>query len=204
MSTEERVDGRRLRSVRTRRAIVDALLALIEEGSLKPTAPQIAARAEVSLRTVFQHFAEIEVLFAAVSERQIERLAERYEPVDPTLPLGERLTHFVRQRAAALEFVAPVARVAHLREPFAPAVRAELQRFMELNRQELATTFASELDTLEPERRALVLPAIEALATWRMWEVLRADSGLAVDVAEAVMRLQISAVFAAEGFELDR
>ena len=38
-------DGRAARAARTRAAIVDALLALLEEGDLQPTANRIADRA---------------------------------------------------------------------------------------------------------------------------------------------------------------
>ena len=45
------VDGRLGRGTRARTAVVDALLDLIEEGDLRPTAPRIAERAGVSLRS---------------------------------------------------------------------------------------------------------------------------------------------------------
>ncbi len=201
MMADEKIDGRRLRSVRTRAAIVEALLSLLEEGELKPTAPQIAERAEVSLRTVFQHFAEVEVLFAAVSERQIERIARDYVLIDPDLPLAERVDAFVHQRCKALELVTPVARAAHLKEPFAPAVHAEIQKLRDLNREELGTTFARELDALDPADKSVLLPGMEALAGWRMWESLRADTGLGVDEATAVVRYQLRALLLAAGFD---
>jgi hypothetical protein len=52
-------DGRVARSHRSRRAIVDAMRALHAEGDLRPTAPRVAERAGVSLRTVWQQFADM-------------------------------------------------------------------------------------------------------------------------------------------------
>ena len=52
----EAVDGRRLRSERTRLSIVEAALALQEEVVLVPTAQQIADRAGLPIRTFFRHF----------------------------------------------------------------------------------------------------------------------------------------------------
>ena len=46
------VDGRRLRSERTRLAIIDAAIALQEEGVLIPTAQQISDRAGVLIRNI--------------------------------------------------------------------------------------------------------------------------------------------------------
>ncbi|MDQ1404005.1 MAG: TetR/AcrR family transcriptional regulator, regulator of autoinduction and epiphytic fitness, partial [Actinomycetota bacterium] len=91
-------DGRTARAQRTRRAVVDALLALIEEGDLRPTGPRIAERAGVSLRSVFQHYNDLESLFAAAGERQLERIADAVTPIDPTLPLGARVVSYAEQR----------------------------------------------------------------------------------------------------------
>src|SRR5438132_352803 len=68
------IDGRTARALRTREAIVDASIALVDEGDLRPTAPRIAERAKVSVRSVFQHFDDLEGLYAAVGDRLVERL----------------------------------------------------------------------------------------------------------------------------------
>jgi TetR/AcrR family transcriptional regulator, regulator of autoinduction and epiphytic fitness len=209
MSTESptedapKVDGRRLRAERTRAAIVDALLALIEEGDLRPTAPRVAERASVSLRTVFQHFAEVEVLFAAVSERQVERIAEHAEPIDPSLPLPERVDAYVAQRCRILEFVTPVARAASLQEHDSPKIAAESERLRDLGRMEIASTFGAELDTLEAPVRHRLRSAIEALTTWKAWDVVRRETGLEPDDAQEQVRFHVRAVFAAAGLDLD-
>ena len=44
---EQVPDGRRLRSERSRQAIIDAMLGLVEEGVLIPTAQQVSSRAGV-------------------------------------------------------------------------------------------------------------------------------------------------------------
>ena len=56
-------DGRTVRAERTREAVVTALLALLEEGELSPTAERVAERAHVSERSIFQHFGDREALF---------------------------------------------------------------------------------------------------------------------------------------------
>ena len=62
-------DGRVQRGERNRTAIVDALLALLEAGNAKPSARAIAEHAGCSVRTVFQHFDDMEVLYATCVER---------------------------------------------------------------------------------------------------------------------------------------
>ena len=48
-----KVDGRRLRSERTRRLIVEAYMELVREHRQVPTAVQIAQRAGYSVRSIF-------------------------------------------------------------------------------------------------------------------------------------------------------
>jgi AcrR family transcriptional regulator len=56
---EAGLDGRRVRSERSRKSIIDAMLQLVEEGILVPTAQQVSERAGVSLRSVFRHFSDM-------------------------------------------------------------------------------------------------------------------------------------------------
>ena len=109
-------DGRTVRAERTRQALVDALFALLDEGELRPTAERIAKRAGVSERSVFQHFPDREALFEAVARQQYERVFSQLEPVDPSLPLTERIDAFVAQRARLLEESSSVRRAALLLE----------------------------------------------------------------------------------------
>ena len=77
------VDGRRMRSKRSRAAIVEAALDLIREGTLVPTAQQISDRAGVGMRTFFRHFEDMEALFAALD-------ADRRGSYEALFALGER------------------------------------------------------------------------------------------------------------------
>ena len=63
-----KVDGRRARGIRTRDAIVSALIDLIAGGDIAPTAQRIADRAGVSVRSVYQHFTDVEGLYADASQ----------------------------------------------------------------------------------------------------------------------------------------
>ena len=62
------LDGRRQRSERSKQAIVNAALDLIESGVLVPTTQQVSDRAGVTLRTLFRHFNDKDSLFAAIDE----------------------------------------------------------------------------------------------------------------------------------------
>jgi len=64
------LDGRTARSARTRDAVVRALLGLISEGDVRPTAGRIAERAGISLRSVYVHFDDLDDLFLAAFQRR--------------------------------------------------------------------------------------------------------------------------------------
>jgi len=180
-------DGRRVRSARTRQAVVEALLALLDAGELRPGAARIAERAGVSLRTVFEHFDDLESLFAAAAERQIERVRGLLEPPLRSGPRGERLRAFVARRARLLERISPVRRAALLYAPFSPEIRRRLRWVSGLLRDEVERVFASELARRQGLERGELLHALEVAADWSTWEALRAGRGLPAARARGVV-----------------
>ena len=57
---QDKPDGRLLRSERSRQLIITAIIELIDEGHLIPTAQQVAHRADVGIRSVFRHFDDMD------------------------------------------------------------------------------------------------------------------------------------------------
>jgi TetR/AcrR family transcriptional regulator, regulator of autoinduction and epiphytic fitness len=188
-------DGRTLRAVRTREAIVDATIALLEDGDLRPTAPRVAARAAVSVRSVFQHFDDLETLHAAVAERLVERVAVLVLPVDPDLPLAERLDRFVRQRGLLLEAVTPIRRAAEVHGPFSLEITARLRDGQEFLRAELIHTFGPELDAAGAHRQD-VLDVLDAALSWPTWDGFRVGLGRDQATAQRLVRRLAAAALA--------
>ena len=180
-------DGRALRSLRTREAIVDATIGLLEDGDLRPTAPRVADRAHVSVRSVFQHFDDLETLHASVAERLVDRVAVLVLPVSPDLPLADRLDRFVHQRTQLLEAVTPIRRAADVHGPFSPEITARLRDGQAFLRAELVRTFAPELDAAGDDRDD-VLDCLDSALSWATWEGLRHGLGRDQATAERVMR----------------
>jgi TetR/AcrR family transcriptional regulator of autoinduction and epiphytic fitness len=194
------VDGRTARAVRTRRAVVDALLVLLEDGDLRPSAERIAERAGVSLRALWANYADLETLYAVAGRRQLERQAELARRIDPRLPLAQRVTALARQRAQVLEFLAPTARAAQLREPFSAQLRTNRARQFQIARDELARLFAAELGAAGGGAGEL-LDALTAASTWPAWSVLRDDLALSVQAAQKTMARTLQALLSPEEHE---
>lgn len=194
MVAEARIDGRTARAQRTRAAIVDAHLALLASGDLKPTGERIADAAGVSLRTLWTNFKDMETLFAAAGERLIETQNAAHRPVSPTLPLAERVEAFCEQRARMLEIIAPAARAAATREPF--SAQLQLNRTIQLDRSraELDEVFAAELAQAGPRRDDLV-NALLTVTTYAAWALWRDQLGIDVQSSRRVMTLAVTALF---------
>lgn len=193
------VDGRTARGQRTRRAVVDALLSLQEEGDLEPTAQRVAARAGVALRTVFGHFSDMETLWAEAGQRELEKIIALHDPVPSELPLDERIDRFVDSRAKVLEALLPVARAARLREHVSPALLRNRRIFVEVGDAEVSQVFATELAGLDEQERAALLTALYVAAGQPTWELLRHDRGLPVPQATELVRRTVRRVVPRNG-----
>jgi TetR/AcrR family transcriptional regulator, regulator of autoinduction and epiphytic fitness len=183
----EHVDGRVARAQRTRTAIADAVLALLEEGDLNPSLESIAARAEVSERSIFAHFGRRESLLQTVSMRQGERIAALVRHLPDTGPREDRLTAFVDQRARVLEFITPTRRAGRLVEHESTAIHRNIDAMRTVKRAEVERVFAIELDACPPGERRTLAAALAAASAWNQWESLRAHQGLSASEAAEVM-----------------
>ncbi|MEU5565146.1 TetR/AcrR family transcriptional regulator [Micromonospora musae] len=190
-----RVDGRTLRSERTRAAIVEAHLDLISEGDLRPTGERIAERAGISLRTLWTNFKDMETLFEASGAEVLSRQDAAYRPISPTLPLAKRVDAYCRQRARLLQLIAPSARAAQMREPVSDQLHRNRLKHIERVREEVEELFAAELAQAGRGRRQLV-DAIVAASMWPAWSMLRDGLGLGVDQARAVTTRTVRALLA--------
>ena len=166
-------DGRRLRSERSRAAIVDAALDLIREGILVPTAQQISDRAGVGMRTFFRHFEDMESLFSAVAAHTRTSYEGLFELSERQGTFEERLDLAVQQRADAYEKL----------KNMALSTQAQLWRSQVLsknyarNQRKLRDNLEAwlpELQLLPAERRE----AVDAIASFEMWHRLRTHQGL--------------------------
>jgi len=191
-----RIDGRTARAHRTRAAILDALLDLIEEGNAQPTALEVATRANVALRSIRQHFVSRESLFLAASQRFAERMArEAPAPQRDDGPVAERIERFVPTRARELEASSALRRSATLREATSAALTAALRGPARARRREIERVFAEELDRADDAHaRASLLDAMDLVTSGRAWDALRRDLGRSRAEAERVMASALSAL----------
>ena len=186
---EQVEDGRVRRGARSREAIVNALFELVGEGSLQPTAEQVAERAGVQVRTVFRHFSDMESLHAELTTR----LRVELNPIINSTPLEgslrERVEELVRRRATVYERLAPYKRSANTIRWRYDHLQAEHEAFVRELRDQLHAVF--------PEIRgssSAAAAALELLTSFDAWERLRVDQRLGLDRARAAIEAGAIAV----------
>ncbi len=181
-------DRRVLRGQRNRAALVDAVIDLIDDGELTPTAAQIAERAGVALRSIYHHFDDLDGLTRAVADEQLIRLADVLRPIPTDGPFEQRLATFVKQRCELDERSMAVYRASLLAVPRNPAVAERLALTNRFLREELAQTFAAELRG----RPAWTLDALDALTSFDGWVRLRHGQRMSVRRAKDLLAGVIS------------
>jgi AcrR family transcriptional regulator len=184
------VDGRRARRHRSRDLAVDALLDLLGEGVLRPTAQQVAERSGVSLRSIFRIFDDVESLNAAASARQLSRVRHLFVDVMPTGTLSERSAEVVAINGQLYESIAPIRRAALRSAPESPALREQLGRARGWVRGEVERVFATELATAPRDTAS----AVELALSFEAWDQLRVGQGVSPSRAAATVRHAVNAL----------
>jgi TetR/AcrR family transcriptional regulator, regulator of autoinduction and epiphytic fitness len=191
-------DGRIARGIRARRAIAEALVALLQQGVERPTARQVAEQAGVSLRLVFHHFEDMESVLRSAVEIQVERHWRKLEAVSPDGDLGDRVNHTVRERAQLYEAIAPVRRAAGLAAGRSPTLAGQLDTARRLLRSQLRHTFFPELDTYgrgaPASKERELLDALEVATSFETWDQLRRLHGRSATAARRVVERLVTGV----------
>ena len=185
--TSDRVDGRVARGARNRDRIVEAAIHLVRAGDLHPTAERIAEQANVGVRSVFRHFDDLDGLFRAISEKVEDEIAPLADssPIDGKLI--DRIAELVRRRTKVYERVAPFRRSARVHRNKSVAIRIGHGHLDRWHRCQLEETLAAELKGAPAE----LIEALDAMASFEIWDRLRNDQRLSRERASAVIRFAL-------------
>lgn len=179
-----KIDGRTTRGQENRRQIVQALLELIREGILSPTAEMVSARAGVGLRTVFRHFKDMETLYREITS-EVDAIVA---PVLSKPLMGDtwqqRLLNSIDRRAEMFEKLAPIqsASLVHLHE--SEFLKQQQARTVELQRHLLRALLPK---TVKDDKTRF--EALDLILSFESWLRLRRDQKLSVTAAKKVMKL---------------
>ena len=186
-------DGRVRRGVRSREAIVAALMELVGSGVLQPTVQQVAERAGVGVRSVFRHFTEMETLYREMDARLEAEARPLLAGAERAGSLEARVGAMVRQRATFFERIAPYKRSGNLVRWRSPFLQERHQNMQRLLRTDLLRWF--------PEMSGAPGAAVEALdlaTSFEAWERLRFDRRLGPRAASAAVEAAVLALLQAQ------
>lgn len=183
-------DGRRLRSERSRQAIIDAAISLMNEDIQAATAQQIAERADVGIRTLFRHFSDMEALYQAVDDEIRADYEALFIGVERDGTLDERIQKMVERRAAAYEATNKMCLATKSQLWRSEVLRKSYARNQRGLRKDLES-WLPELLTDDPETRE----AANAVASFDMWHRLREDQGLSQNRSIAVIVYMLTILF---------
>jgi AcrR family transcriptional regulator len=201
----EPVDGRQGRTLRSRQAICDAYLDLVQEGVLLPSADEIAERAGLSRRSIFNHFADLAALNDAVVEAGMRRWAPLLEEIPHSLPVAARVAKLVEVCARFYEGTTPFRRsmaAGALVGPVQGAATRVARALLKDQRDRVAELFSAELVRVREPGHAELVEALDAAVSPGNWEHLRSSRGLSLARARGVMQRSLVALLRDAGVEV--
>ena len=182
------VDGRRIRSQRSRSAVARALLDLVRETRQMPTMDAVADRANVSRRSVFRHFADTNELIVAATQLQRDEVFARFHSRDiSSLPEPELITAVAQRLGRLWEYISPVRDVARSMRAQNPVIDRMLREDEVTHRNYLNTVFSTSLGLAAEADRELFLRSMVLASSWPTWIGMRRDQQLTVVEARRVM-----------------
>jgi AcrR family transcriptional regulator len=187
-SKPTRIDGRRLRSERTKQLIIEAYIALLRENPAlpMPTAAQIAERAGYSVRSIFERFPDLNKLRIAAADYSLAQAAALAPARNVEGDRRTRIGSQVETRAGTCERGIALWRVllSSVADDEDLKLRVRISRDRTIERIELM--YRPELSTLPEQERKYMLVALEAITDIESWARMREQHGLTFEEACAI------------------
>jgi len=185
--------------------ICEACLDLVQEGVLQPSADQIAERAGLSRRSIFNHFGDLAELYDAVVEVGMQRCAPLLKEISREGPIHRRVEMLADVRSKFLEATAPFTRALTAQSLVGPAgqqARRVSQDALRQQQRDVERLFRDDLGGMPPHAQLETLDAMSAATSPLMWEYLRRSRRLSMPRARAVMKRTLTALLREAGVEL--
>lgn len=182
------VDGRRLRSARTRQLIIEAYLALLRENPRIPTAASIAHRAGYSVRSVFERFPDLHALRVAATDEALLKASAQVAAQPTAGSRNDRLKTHVEARGRICEEWLPLWRALNANQGDSAELKARIRLIREMVIRRIEEIYAHELSSLEERERRQTVLAIEALIDFESWARMRELFGLSFEDACGVWK----------------
>lgn len=180
-------DGRRQRSDRSRRQIIEALFDLIAEGNMSPSAASVAERANVGLRTVFRHFEDMDSIYDEMTEQLMKAVMPKIVEPFKSVTWRDKLTEMVERRAELYEMIFPMRVCMTLRYHQSAFIQQQYKRDLALERSSLKAVLPQKVSS-----DRTLFAALEVILSFPTWRRLRQDQNLSIENAKKTVHLMLA------------
>ncbi len=170
---------------------------LVDETGRRPTVEEVAAAADVSVRSVYRLFPDTDSLVGAAVAAQAEAIGPLFElDVAPNAPLEQRVTELIARRARAYDRLSATRAVA-TGQPEVAALLDERRSFL---RRQVVQLFGKELAKRSGTGRKDLVEALEMATGWGAWDALRRDQGLSAARARRIVEATVLSLLSSRRF----
>jgi AcrR family transcriptional regulator len=184
-------DGRRERSRSSRAKIVAALLELVGNGDVNPSASRVAQAAGVGLRTVFRHFDDMDSLYREMSLSIEAKVMPVALAPFKSEHWRDRIRELIERRIAVFEAIMPYRISSSLKRYQSEFVMQEYQRMLRLEQASIDAILPAEILRNQAQAQAIAVPL-----SFQCWRLLRHDQGRDVAQARTIVQTLVEAVLA--------
>lgn len=176
-------DGRRERSRSSRRRIIEAMMNLVADGDVNPSAAKVAEKAGVGLRTVFRQFDDKDSIYREIDELLWTVHGPAFEAPFRSDHWQEQLFELIERRATMYEEIAPFRIASSLQRYSSPALMESYRFLLRKERENLHLILPTLI--LEDEHRARAILLAVSFDSWRLF---RQDEDLSNEKTVGVLQ----------------
>ena len=176
-------DGRRERSRSSRSKIVQAMMDLIVEGDINPSAANVAEKAGVGLRSVFRHFDDKESIYSEMNAILWEAYSPELNRPFDSEDWREQLLDLIERRVKVWEKTAPFRLSTSIQRFRSPTLMENYQRLLKAERKARDRILPDQVKNDSNRERAILLST--SFDTWRLF---RHDEGLSNKKTAEIMK----------------
>jgi len=184
-------DGRKIRANNSRQKIVDAMLSLVRDGDIAPSAENVASTANVGLRTVFRRFTDMEVLYREmIIEVQKKYIPKAFSPFS-SRQWQQQLLELMDRKAVIYEKIMPYRVAAQFHKHHSSFIQNNLIKWHGIERKILAEILPSKI-----LKDVALFNALELTLSLNSWLQLRLEQGISPKQAIKTKKKMINALLA--------
>ncbi len=161
------------------------MLSLIEDGAISPSAEDVAARAQVGLRSVFRHFKDMESLYAEMTIQLGQFYMAALAPFE-SVDWRPQLFEAIERRVDIYERLLPFKRAADAHRHESPTIQAYHERAVTLLRARLQALMPPHLVD-----NAIAFETLDLILSLDTWARLRFEQRLPAETARTIILAQV-------------